>query len=197
MSKSDVLYNVKSVVITELEEGTGLPAKDKKAIYLDCDSEVELKPLVSKGNEKTLRTDTKILAVAKTPNLLYGYGLKMKNTVFNVEAASLIEGGKIIYDKEDKTKIVGYETPRLKEGVTMKHFKADIYVANYDGSDIKNYVKITLNKCQGEAPKLTFKKDFFAPEFEITALENTKADLPIRTVSYVTSLPEEKVEVKA
>ncbi|MFD3158695.1 hypothetical protein ACFIJ5_17945 (plasmid) [Haloimpatiens sp. FM7330] len=192
MSKSDVLYNVKSVVLTEIDEVTGMEVKDKKPINLVCDSEVELKPLVSKGNEKTLRTDTKILAVAKTPNLLYGYDFKMKNTIFNVEVASLIEGGKIIYDEKDQTKIIGYESPRLRDGATMKPFKADIYVANYEGSSIKNYVRITLNKCMGQAPKITFKKDFFAPEFQITAMENTKANLPIKTVSYVDALPQEQ-----
>lgn len=198
MAKSDILYNVKAIVLRELDETTGLEVGGSKPIHLDCDSEVELKPLVSKGKDKTLRTDDRILAVAKIPNLVYGYDLKMKNTVFNVEAASLIEGGKITYDSENPTKIIKYESPKLAEGVTlMKHFKADIYVPNYEGSAIVNYAKITLNYCQGEAPKLTFKKDFFAPEFQITALENTVADLPIKTITYVDSVPQNAEEAKS
>ncbi|KEH91683.1 hypothetical protein Z962_p0060 (plasmid) [Clostridium botulinum C/D str. BKT12695] len=192
----EILYNVKKVVLTPLDETTGMPLKDGKLINIQCDSEAELDPEISQGQEKQLRDDEKILATASTPDLLYGYKLKLKNTTFELTVAALIEGGTIRYAKDDPSKIVGYDTPMLDEGCKLKPFKTEVYVANYEGEDIKNYAKITLNKCKGKAFKMAFKKDFFSPEFEIKCRENTKAKLPIKSVDFVDSLPEDTEVIK-
>jgi hypothetical protein len=71
----------------------------------------------------------------------------------------------------------------------MKPFRTIMYIANYEGDSITNYVKLTLTNCIGKAPKLGFKKDFFAPEFEIKARENTLAGLATKLVDYVSTLP--------
>ncbi|MBY6900189.1 hypothetical protein [Clostridium botulinum] len=192
----EILYNVKKVILTPLDPFTGLPLSGGKPINIQCDSEVETDPEISQGQEKQLRDDQKILATASTPDLLYGYKLKMKNTTFELTVAALIEGGIIRYDKDDPTKIVGYDTPMLSEGSKIKPFKADIFVANYEGEDIKNYAKVTFNKCTGKAFKMGFKKDFFSPEFEVKCRENTKAKLPIKSIEFVDSLPQDIEEGK-
>ena len=66
----------------------------------------------------------------------------------------------------------------------------DIYVANYNGDSIDNYVKVTLNKCEGKFMNMSLGEEFYAPEFEVKARENTKAGLPIKEISIVESLPE-------
>lgn len=185
---AEILYNVKKVVITPIDEVTGLPLVDKK-INLTCDSEIEIDPEVSQGQEKILRDDEKILATAKTPDLVYGYKLKLKNTTLDLVLAALIEGGKVRYDANDKTKIVGYDNPMLSEGCLIKPFMTDVYVENKEGDDVKNYAKIAFSKCKGKAFKMSLKKDFFAPEFEITARENTRAKLPIKSIDFVDKLP--------
>ena len=186
----EILYNVKKVVLTPLDELTGKPLADAKKINVKCDSEIDIDPDISNGDEKILRDDEKILATASSPDLLYGYKLKLKNTTFELAVAALIEGGKIRYDETDPTKIIGYDTPMLSEGSTIKPFMAEVYVANYEGEDIKNYAKITFNKCTGKAFKMSLKKDFYAPEFEIKCRENTKAVLPIKSMDFVDKLPE-------
>jgi hypothetical protein len=186
---ADILYGVKLVVLTELDEATGLAKVGADPIYVDTAEEVELDPVISNGEEKVLRDDTRILAIASTPDLLYGYNLKLKDATFKSDVASLIEGAIIRYKEGSQTEVEGYDTPMLSEGATMKPFKADIYVANYEGESIVNYVKITLNNCRGKAPKMSLKKDFFSPEFEIKARENTKAKLRIKNVDYVSTLP--------
>ncbi|MBE6067766.1 MAG: hypothetical protein E7211_08750 [Clostridium lundense] len=186
----DILYNIKKVVIEELDSATGLVKAGGKPINLTCDSEADIDPVVSKGDEKVLRDDNKILAVARTNDLIYGYDLKLTNNTFDVGLAALIEGGTIRYDDLEPTKIVGYDAPMLADGDTkIKEFKTTMYIANYEGDAIKNYVKLTLNKCIGEAPKMSFKKDFYAPEFTIKARENTKARLTVKSIDYVDSLP--------
>lgn len=189
---ADILYNIKKVVIEELDSSTGLVKAGGTPINITCDSEADIDPVVSKGEEKVLRSDTHILAVARTKDLVYGYSLKLKNNTFDVGLASLIEGGTIRYSTEagHESEIVGYDAPMLEDGDTkIKEFRTTIYVANYEGDSIKNYVKITLNKCIGNAPKMSFKKDFYAPEFDIDARENTKANLPVKSIDYVTSIP--------
>ncbi|HID0814601.1 TPA: hypothetical protein ACXNW8_000183 [Clostridium botulinum] len=192
----EILYNVKKVILTPLDKLTGLPATDMEKINIKCDSEIEIDPEISQGQEKQLRDDERILATAGTPDLLYGYKLKLKNTTLELAVAALIEGGIIRYDKDDSTKIIGYDTPMLSEGSKIKPFMAEIYAENYEGEDVKNYAKITFNKCTGKAFKMSLKKDFYAPEFEIKCRENTKAKLPIKSIEFLDSLPQDTEEGK-
>lgn len=184
----DILYGIKKVVLSELDPTTGLiKAVNPIICNVNTAEEADLEPVISEGEEEVLRTDEKILAIARTDDLLYGYNLKLKDNTFDVNVGSLIEGGTIRVDEGQN--VIGYDSPKLADGVTMKPFQAEIYVANYEGDSIKNYIKITLANCRGRAPKLGLKKEFFAPEFEIKARENTLANKPIKTVDYVDVLP--------
>lgn len=186
----DILYGVKMVILKELDPATQDIKADGAVINVDTAEESELEPVISEGNEEVLRTDDKILAIARTPDLLYGYNLKLKDNTFNVEMASLIEGGEVRYDTEDPQKVIGYDSPTLADGATKtKSFLTEIYVANYEGDSITGYVKVTLNNCTGTAPTLNFAKQFYAPEFNIKAREATKIGKPIKSVDYVDELP--------
>ena len=185
---ADILYGVKLLVLEELDEKTQLPNEDGAKCYATTGQSAELEPVVSEGEEKIARSDTKILAIVRTPDLLYGYDLKLVDNTFDVNAAALIEGGAVKKDKDDN--IIGYDSAMLADGATMKPFRATIYVANYQGDAIINYVKLTLNKCTGKAPTIKVGEDFFAPEFEIKAREATKAGLPVKSLDYVDELPE-------
>jgi hypothetical protein len=184
---ADILYGIKRVVIKELDPTTQLPKASGIECTIETAQEAELEPVVSAGDEQVHRDDDKVLAVVRTEDLLYGYNLKLIDASFDVTVASLIEGGTIRKDLDGN--VIGYDSPMLKDGVTMKPFLTEIYVANYEGDSIKNYVKVTLNNCLGKAPKLTFKKEFFAPEFEIKAREATKADKPVKSIDYLDALP--------
>ena len=186
---ADVLYGVKRVVLTELDPATQLPKEQGIVCHIETGESVELEPGVSEGEENVKRTDDKILAVVRTEDLLYGYDMTFVDNTFDPTIASLIGGGKVTKGKESGNTVTGFETPMMSEGATMKPFKAEIYVANYEGDSIKNYVCITLNNCKGKAPKFSVGKDFYAPEFEIKAREATKAKKPIKSISYVDALP--------
>lgn len=187
---ADVLYGVKRVVLTELDPATQLPKDQGIVCHIETGESAELEPVVSEGEENVKRTDDKILAVVRTEDLLYGYDMTFVDNTFDPTIASLIGGGKVTKgSKESGSAVTGFETPMMSEGATMKPFKAEIYVANYEGDSIKNYVCITLNNCKGKAPKFSVGKDFYAPEFEIKAREATKAKKPIKSISYVDALP--------
>lgn len=186
---ADVLYGVKLVVLTELDPATQTEKAEKPIkCTITTGEEVELEPVLSEGKEDVARTDDKILAIVRTPDLLYGYDFKFKDNTFDPSVTALIGGGKVKMNSDEVT-VEGFSTPMMSEGATMKPFKAEIYVANYEGDSIKNYVKVTLNNCSGKAPKFSVGKDFYAPEFEIKAREATKAQKPIKNIEYVESLP--------
>ncbi len=187
---ADVLYGVKLVVLTELDPKTQDVKADSPIICrVETGEEVELEPVLSEGKEDVARTDDRILAIVRTPDLLYGYNFKFKDNTFDPTVSALIGGGTLKKGGTGGQDVVGFSTPMMSEGATMKPFKAEVYVANYEGDSIKNYVKITLNNCSGKAPKMTVGKDFYAPEFEIKAREATKAKKPIKDIEYVDSLP--------
>ena len=183
-----ILYNIKKVVLTELDPKTGAPkASDGVKATIETAQKAELEPVLSEGEEDILRAPDKILAVVRTDDLIYGYDVKLTDNTFGPEVAGLVAGYKVTKggaSQKDK-----YATPMMNEGFTGKPFKLDIYVANYSGDAIVDYAKVTLNKCIGKFPTMSIGDGFYAPEFEIKARENTKASLPIKEITFVNELP--------
>lgn len=184
----DVLYGVKLVILEEIDPVTQLPVSNGVKCRINTAESAEMEPVTSEGEEEVARTDERILAIVRTPDLLYGYDLTLTDNTFDASVAALIEGGVVETDEDGN--VVGYRSPFISEGSTnMKPFRANIYVANYEGDSIKNYVVVTLNKCSGTAPGMNAAKEFYAPEYTIKAREATKAGLPIKSLSYVDELP--------
>ena len=184
-----ILYNIKKVVLTELDPATGAPkAEGGVKATIETAQKAELEPVLSEGEEDILRAPDKILAVVRTDDLIYGYDVKLTDNTFGPEVAGLVAGYKVTKGNGSDTKDK-YTTPMVSEGFTGKPFKLEIYVANYSGDSIVDYAKVTLNKCIGKFPTMSIGDGFYAPEFEIKARENTKAGLPIKEITFVDELP--------
>ena len=183
-----ILYNIKKVVLTELDPKTGAPkASDGVKATIETAQKAELEPVLSEGDEDVLRAPEKILAVVRTDDLIYGYDVKLTDNTFGPEVAGLVagyKGTKGSSGHEDR-----YAPPMMSEGFTGKPFKLDIYVANYSGDAIVDYAKVTLNKCIGKFPTMSIGDGFYAPEFEIKARENSAAKLPIKEITFVDEIP--------
>lgn len=182
-----ILYNIKKVVLTELDASTGTAKSDGVVSHIKTAQKAELEPVLSEGDEDILRSPEQILAVVRTDDLIYGYDVKLTDNTFSADVAGLVGGYKV--SKEDSTE--KYSTPMMTEGFTGKPFKLEIYVANYSGDSIVNYAKITLNKCIGKFPSMSIGDGYYAPEFDIKARENTKAGLPIKDITFVDTIPED------
>jgi hypothetical protein len=191
MSK-DILYGIKLVEIEELDPKTQLPKVGGQKFRVDTAETAELEAVTSEGTEDIKRNDTRILAIVRTPDLLYGYNITFKDNTFDPEIMALVEGGTLRKTGSSGSQtIAGYDSPMLSTGAAnMKPFRLTLYVPNYLGDSIVNYVKITLNNCSGTATGLNLGKEFFAPEFNVKAREATKASLPIKSMDYVAALPE-------
>ena len=183
-----ILYNIKKVVLTELDPKTGAPkASDGVKATIQTAQKAELEPVLNEGEEDVLRAPDKILAVVRTDDLIYGYDVKLTDNTFSADVAGLVAGYKVTKGEggqKDK-----YATPMVSEGFTGKPFKLDIYVANYSGDAIVDYAKVTLNKCIGKFPTMSIGDGFYAPEFEIKARENSAAKLPIKEITFVDEIP--------
>ena len=189
MSK-DILYGIKLVEIEELDPITQLPKTNGAQFKVDTAETAELEAVTSEGTEDLKRNDTRILAIVRTPDLLYGYNLTFKDNTFDPEIMALVEGGTVKKASGETGAITGYDSPMLSAGAAnMKPFRMTLYAPNYVGDSIVNYVKIVLNNCTGTAPGMNLGKEFFAPEFNVKAREATKASLPIKSMEYVTALP--------
>lgn len=183
-----ILYNIKKVVLTELDPKTGAPkASDGVKATIQTAQKAELEPVLSEGEEDILRAPDKILAVVRTDDLIYGYDVKLTDNTFSADVAGLVAGYKVT--KGSNSQKDKYATPMVSEGFTGKPFKLDIYVANYSGDAIVDYAKVTLNKCIGKFPTMSIGDGFYAPEFEIKARENSAAKLPIKEITFVDEIP--------
>ena len=183
-----ILYNIKKVVLTELDPKTGAPkASDGVKATIETAQKAELEPVLSEGEEDVLRAPEKILAVVRTDDLIYGYDVKLTDNTFSADVAGLVAGYKVT--KGSNSQKDKYATPMVSEGFTGKPFKLDIYVANYSGDAIVDYAKVTLNKCIGKFPTMSIGDGFYAPEFEIKARENSAAKLPIKEITFVDEIP--------
>lgn len=183
-----ILYGIKKAIITELDATTGLPLEGGTTAVIKTAEEASLSPVFSEGNEEILRNDTNILAIVRSDDLLYGYDFTFKDNQFDLDSARLLGG----YEVEEGENGAIVKTPMLSQGSTTHPFKMELYVASYEMDAIVGYVKITLNKCFGRFPEITIGKEFFAPEFEVKARENSTANLPILQIEEVTELPKEE-----
>jgi hypothetical protein len=179
-----ILYGIKKAVLTELDAATGLVKEGGVTATIKTAEEASLSPVLSEGAEEILRNDTNILAVVRTDDLLYGYDFTFKDNQFDLNSAQLL-GGLVVEEGDN----VVVKTPMLADGSVLRPFKMELYVANYEMDAIVGYAKITLNKCFGKFPEISIGKEFFAPEFEVKARENSAANLPIFSIEEVQELP--------
>lgn len=186
----DYLYNVVRVEIEELDPATMDVKAEAIKHVIDCDSEIGLDPEINEGKKTVLRDAKRILAQAKEEDLLEAINLKLTTVKFQAKVLPIIQGGTLRFDATDKDKVVGYDAPTMTEGVTnKKYFKLSAYIENYEGENVLNYVKFTFPKCRGKVIKLDFKKEFFAPEFDVRATENTKLKKSAYSFDYIDALP--------
>ena len=179
-----ILYGIKKVVLTELDESTGQAKVSGTTCTLTTAEEAEMTPVYAEGSEEVLRSAEKILAIVREDDLLYGLDLTFKDNTFDEKCAELVCGYKKSAEPESKK----LTTPLMSEGNIAKPFKMEIFVKQVEGDAVVGYVKITLNKCYGKFVSMKVGKEFFAPEFEIKARENSKAKLPIQEIDFVQTL---------
>ena len=170
-----------SLVTIETEDGE---------FGFDTASSISVEPQIEEEEAAKLVVKGILRAQKPKTSTLTGNEITLKDNVFNPELVLVLQGGKITYDTEDPTKIVGYTPPVSGSSDKGEIFKLNAYSAQYDAAGtIVQYEKITYPNCQGK-PVAFGSEDgtFRAPEYTITSAPKT-GEAPYE-ISYVPSLPE-------
>lgn len=155
----------------------------------DTANQIEVEPQTE--TEDAVKLVVKGILRAQKPKTVTvtGNEITLTDNVFNPELVLILQGGEILYDATDKTKIIGYNPPAAGSSDKGEIFKLNVYSAQYDAAgQIVCYEKIMYPNCQGE-PVAFGSEDgaFRAPEYTITSAPKT-GERPYE-IRYVDSLP--------
>ena len=119
-----------------------------------------------------------------------GTQITLTDNVFNPELVLILQGGEIVYDTTDTTKVVGYKPPVAGSTDNGSVFTLNAYSAQYSPAGlIVQYEKISYPNCQGQPVAFSSEDGAFrAPEYVIDSAPDT-GEHPYE-ITYVDELPE-------
>jgi predicted GTPase len=158
-------------------------------IILDTASQIQVE--VQTDTEDAVRLVIKGVLKAQKPeqSTITGNQITLTDNVFTPELVKILQGGTVVYDTLDPTKIVSYTPPVAGSSEKGKIFTLKAYSAQYDASgQIVNYECISYPNCQG-VPIAFGAEDgvFRATEYTINSAPNT-GEAPY-TITWVDTLP--------
>lgn len=155
----------------------------------DTSNKIDVEPQIDEQEAVKLIIKGKLVAQKPAKRTITGNKITLTDNVFNPELVLVLQGGTIVYDNVDVTKITGYDPPLSGSGEEGELFKLNAYTAQYNAAgQIVNYEKITYPNCKGQQVAFSSEDGVFrAPEYVIDSMADTsQAPYSIR---YVDSLP--------
>ena len=132
----------------------------KVGIEADIDEQEAIK-LIVKGILKAQKPGKKTLT---------GHTITLTDALLVMEMLPLLNGGELVYDEQDTTKIIGYRPPVVGEEIVKTKFKLTTYSAIMEGSSIVGYEKVEYPSCEGQPVGLNGEDDVFrVSEMEIVS----------------------------
>lgn len=156
----------------------------------DTANQIAVEPQIETTDAVKLIVKGILRAQKPEQNTITGNRITLTDNLFNPELVLVLQGGKIVYDNIETSRIVGYEPPVAGSRERGQVFKLNAYSAQYDAAGlVVQYEKITYPNCQG-VPVAFGSEDgaFRAPEYTINSAP--KNDESPYIISYVDSLPE-------
>lgn len=160
-----------------------------KTINFVTANEADVEPAISAGDEKIFRVKNQIIAINRTEDIVIGYDVTLKNNELIMELLALVDGGDLVFDEIETTKVIGYDAPSTGGVVEREAFDLALYCAEKDQSgDTVGYVKFLFKHTKGSPVKYTFKDgEFFVPEMKVSSRPKS-TDFPVE-ISVLTALP--------
>lgn len=155
----------------------------------DTSNKLEVEPQVTTEDAVPLIIKGILRAQKPKTSTLTGNKITLTDNVFNPELVVMLQGGAIVYDTVDTTKIIGYNPPTAGSSDKGSTFTLNAYSAQYDASGtIVQYEKISYPNCTG-VPVAFGSEDgaFRAPEYEINSAPKN-GEMPYQ-ITYVATLP--------
>lgn len=155
----------------------------KTASKIACEAQLETEDAVK------LIVKGKLLAQKPEQVTYTGTDITLTDNVFNPELVKILQGGTIIYDSVDTTKVTGYKPPTVGSGEKGQTFTLNAYSAQYDTSgEIVQYEKTSFPHCTGAPVALNSEDGVFrVPEYTIRSRPASN-ESPWE-ITYVSTLP--------
>lgn len=155
----------------------------------DTANQIEVEPQVEEEDAVRLVVKGRLRAQKKATRTLTGNQITLTDNVFNPELVLVLQGGAIVYDTQDTSKIIGYNPPVAGSDDKGSIFTLNAYSAQYNAAgQIVQYEKISYPNCTGQPVAFGAEDGAFrAPEYTIDSAPNT-GEYPYQ-ISYVTELP--------
>ncbi len=137
----------------------------------DTANKIGVEPQIEEEDAVKLIVKGILRAQKPKVSIITGHEITLTDNVFIPELVLMLQGGEILYDTTDTTKIIGYNPPVVGSADKGEVFKLNAYSAQYDASGrIVQYEKITYPNCQG-VPVAFGSEDgvFRAPEYTISS----------------------------
>ncbi|WP_207706202.1 hypothetical protein [Clostridium sp. HBUAS56017] len=180
--KEKPLVNIARVEIITIETTS-------RTMYFDTADEGTYSATTSEGAETILRSKNRIVATNRTEDIQYGSDITLKDLIMLPDVLCVVDGGKLVYDTVDTTKITGYRPPVLGEVVKRTLFTTNIYCEE-KGTDgeILGYSKFSFPVCKGKPVDFNFKDgEFMAPQYKIVSRPK-KGEAPY-ALDFIEKLP--------
>ena len=158
-------------------------------IILDTASQIAVE--VQTEEVDAVRLVVKGVLKAQKPQeiTITGNRITLTDNVFSPEVVKILQGGTIIYDSQDTTKVIGYRPPVAGSTDKGEIFTLRAYSAQYNAAgEIVQYERITYPNCHGVPIAFgATDGEFRVNEYTINSAPNT-GESPYE-IDYVASLP--------
>jgi hypothetical protein len=153
-----------SMVVVETYDTTpkvyGWKTATKAEVNADIEEQEAIKLIVKR----------RLIAQKPAEKTLTGNTITLTDALLIMEMLPLCNGGELVYDSEDTTKIVGYRPPVVGEEIVKSKFRLSLYSAIMEGSSVTGYMKVTYPGCEGNPIGLNAEDDVFnVSELEIVS----------------------------
>lgn len=167
--------------------GSGASAKE---FGFDTANQIEVEPQIEEEDAVKLVVKGRLRAQKPPTKTITGNEITLHDNVFNPELVLILQGGEILYDQVDTSKIVGYNPPVAGSDDKGEVFTLNVYTAQYNAAgQVVQYEKTSYPNCTGQ-PVAFGSEDgaFRAPEYTIDSAPNT-GERPYQ-ITYVDKLPD-------
>jgi hypothetical protein len=160
-----------------------------KEFGFETSNKILVEPQVEEQDAVKLIIKGKLIAQKPAKRTITGHRLTITDNVFIPELVLVLQGGAIIYDAVDTSKIIGYDPPAIGDTTGGEVFKLNVYTAQYNAAgQIVNYEKTTYPGCIGQYVAFNSEDGVFrAPEYIIDSTVDT--GVKPYEIRYVDALP--------
>ena len=184
-----------------LKKGTEIPTIDVNLVTIttlgetptevaiDTSNKIGVEPQIETTESVKLIIKNKLKAQKPEESTLTGNLITLTDNVFTPELVKTLQGGEILYDETDSSKIIGYTPPAPGSGETGETFILSAYSAQYnEAGEIVQYEKITYPNCKGTPVSLSSEDGVFrVTEYAINS--TPLATEPPYRIDYEKELP--------